>query len=120
MLPSPAWKTLRDLQARTSATISPIRRSTSGSRSERDRAVHAHVVGDLAHRAEGGLAALPDARGLLAEPLSRISTGSWRLAIAMISAQLVVDLLVRALDLDDQQRLASIGIVRADMGIGRL
>ena len=71
----------------------------------RDDAVHAEIVGEPAHRAEGGLAALPD-RGAFgfrfrdADRLRLKALGDRRDA-----GDQVGDLGLRALDLDDQQRL---------------
>ena len=57
-LPSPAWKMLATAQPEPAADlVDPAR--TYGSPT-RDRAVHAHVVGDAPHGAEGRLAPLPD------------------------------------------------------------
>ena len=83
---------------------------------DRDRAVEAHVVVDLAHRAEGRFAPEPDPRRLVGV-LRRADLH--RVVVArdlQDGLELVVDLVGRALDLDDQQRLA-IGVARIGEGL---
>ena len=77
-----------------------------GQLAERDGAVHAVVVGDAADGAEGRLAALPDGGALLRAlaDAHRLAAANG-LAISVMTAEQVGDLLVGALDLDDQQGL---------------
>ena len=72
---------------------------------ERDDAVHAVVVGDAADGAERRLAALPDGGALLGALADAHRLGCERLGDLGDDGQQVGDLLVGALDLDDQQRL---------------
>ena len=85
---------------------------------DRDRAIKAHVVVDLPHRAKSGFAAQPDARafigGFAFAQLDRVVTAGDGDDLL----QLFVDLGIRSFDLDDQQRLA-IGIARLGEGLGR-
>ena len=112
MLPSPAWKTLATSSPNSCAHLADPAQH-EGQRRDRDRPVQAHVVVDLPHRAEGRLAAQPDALGLvlvrrLAQFHRVVAPGDRRDA-----GQLFVDLGGGPFDLDDQQRLA-IGV--AGMG----
>ena len=110
-----------DARARSASQISPMRLSTSGSCAGRDRAVHAEIVGDAARwrrRRPCGPSRSRRSRPPIATTFMALRVE--RLGDRDDAAQHVVDLGVRALDLDDQHRLdvervAGMGEILADL-----
>src|SRR4051794_29900541 len=70
-----------------------------------DRAVHADVIGDPAHGTEGGFASLPDRCAFCLRLRYVQALGIERLGNLDNAAEHILDLGIRALNLDDQHRL---------------